>query len=144
MAFTYPVTARFHEVDRAGIIFFATIFSYCHITFEELIIERLGSFEEAVGRRGWGLPVVHTEADYFAPIRVGDRLNVSLCSARIGKTSVNFAYEVVGVDGVLRAKVRIVQACIDLQSFRPRSVASELVEALRSAGVDVPEVTANS
>jgi len=31
----FPV--RFHDVDRAGIIFFAKILEYCHAAFEDLL-----------------------------------------------------------------------------------------------------------
>jgi hypothetical protein len=36
--FVHHHTARFFEIDRAGIVFFGRIFEFCHEAFEELLL----------------------------------------------------------------------------------------------------------
>ena len=47
MAFEYGLTARFHEVDRVGIVFFGRAYEYAHICFEEVLT---AAFGEEIGR----------------------------------------------------------------------------------------------
>ena len=130
-AFERVVTPRFHEVDRAGIAFFGRVFEYCHVVYEELLgaVMGQGGLDAAFDRLGYGTPVVHAEADYRAPSRFGERLDVGLAVEKLGKSSISFAYSVVGADdGVVRATGRVVCVTMDLATRsaerRPRSSAT--------------------
>ena len=136
--FTHEFTVRFQHVDRAGIAFFARAFEYCHEAFEELLIAsaQLNVFES----EGWGMPLVHAEADFRAPMRLGDRLRVTVRVAELGERSIQFAFDITDLDGELRARVRHVHAFIDLTSFRPRAVPEGLRAGLDRLGLlqDLP------
>lgn len=135
MAFEHTVTVRFHEVDRAGIVFFGRAFEYCHIAFEELLTAALGHVAAGLERGGWGMPLVHAEADYRRPMRMGDRLAIALAVERVGRRSIAFAYAIRGPDGDLRATARLVHAFVDLDGFRPRDVPAELLQGLSRLGL---------
>ena len=131
MAFEHVVTVRFQHVDRAGIAFFGQVFEYCHAAYEEMLVAAGLSLREIFDQGGWGMPLVHAEADYSRPMRMGDRLAVALEVARIGRSSLTFEYTVRGAEGrELRATVRLVHAFIDLDGFRKLTVPPSLVEAL--------------
>ena len=131
MAFEHVVTVRFQHVDRAGIAFFGQVFEYCHEAYEEMLVASGLSLPEIFDQGGWGMPLVHAEADYSRPMRMGDRLAVALEVARIGGSSLTFDYAVRGAEARdLRARVRLVHAFIDLDGFRKREVPDDLREAL--------------
>jgi 4-hydroxybenzoyl-CoA thioesterase len=137
MAFEHSVTVRFAEVDSAGFVYFSRLFEYCHVAYEELVAsiagESLGVFFSA---RGWGTPVVHAEADFERPIRLGERLRVSLSVSAVGERSMTVDYVINGVeDGGLRARARLVHAFIDMQSLRPIPVPADFAGALEDRGV---------
>jgi YbgC/YbaW family acyl-CoA thioester hydrolase len=135
MAFEVVVTARFFEIDRAGIVFFGRIFEYCHVAYEELLGKALGSMEEAFRAPEWGTPLVHAEADFNSPIRLGDRITVALTLDKVGERSLSFGYRLTGEDGVLRATAKLVHAVIDPRTFRAIPAPASLLDALRRAGV---------
>jgi YbgC/YbaW family acyl-CoA thioester hydrolase len=131
MAFEHRVTARFHEVDRAGIVFFGRAFEYAHVCFEEMLAAAFGEVATVFDRHGFGMPLVHAEADYSAPTRQGDRLIVRLTVERASERSVTFAYAIVGEDGRLRVTVRLVHAFVDFADFRKLPMPAAFREGLR-------------
>ena len=73
MAFVYETTIRFAQVDPAKVVYFARVYEMAHEAFEEL----MGSLGFPVGplfeESEWGMPLVHTEATYRRPWRLGER-----------------------------------------------------------------------
>ena len=135
MVFRHSVTARFFEIDRAGIVFFGRFFEYCHATFEELLARLYGNPEESFAAGRWAMPLVHAEADFQKPVRMGDRIDIALGVERLGERSVTFAYALTSADGAPHARVKMVHACIDLKTFKPRAVPDDLVAGLTRLGL---------
>ena len=119
MNFEIPITARFHEVDRAGIVFFGRVFEYAHICYEELINAAFGSFGDLFEELGFGTPLVHSEADFRRPIRQADNLVVRASVEKLSSRSITFRYDLLG-DGVddLRCVVRLKHAFVSMADFR--------------------------
>ena len=119
-------------MDRAGIVYFARVFEYCHVTYEAMLADALDLNLEAFFQTSpWFMPLVHSEADYERPMRVSDRLVVSLEVERVGARSVTYAYRIEGHDEELRATAKLVHACVDREGFAPLAVPAELIEGLR-------------
>jgi 1,4-dihydroxy-2-naphthoyl-CoA hydrolase len=141
MPFTHVVTVRFNEVDRAGIAFFGRVFEWCHEAYEELFSAAGLAMQEIFDRESWGMPLVHAEADYRRPMRLGDRLAIDVRVERVGSRSVTFAYTVRGegkAGGDIRATARLVHAFIHLASFTPRQVPACVRDALDGMGLLPP------
>jgi 1,4-dihydroxy-2-naphthoyl-CoA hydrolase len=127
---------RFHEIDRAGIVYFATIFQYCHEAYEDLLVELVGNLEEFFRTKDWGLPLVHAEADYAQPLRLGDRVKISLRPARVGERSVTYEYTLTDeATGAPRATVRLVHACITVPGFASRPLPDDVRAGLARLGL---------
>lgn len=134
--FVHHHTARFYEIDRAGIVFFARVYEYCHAAFEELQTRAFGHPGAIFDSLGFGMPLVHSEADYTRPIRLGDRLEIALRVAKVGARSVTFAYTIVGEDDrAPRAKVTLVHAFIDMTSFKGIQTPPSFLEGLARVGL---------
>ncbi|MBL4845357.1 MAG: acyl-CoA thioesterase [Planctomycetes bacterium] len=140
--FITRVRVRFHEIDRAGIAYFARSFQYCHETFEDMLARALDVDLERFFREStWMLPLVHAESDYRMPIVLGQDLRIELKIARVGKTSVHFAYRIIGEpDGVERGKVTLVHSCVERQGFITRPLPDELIAGFKALGLIPPEV----
>ncbi|MCO5168654.1 MAG: acyl-CoA thioesterase [Planctomycetes bacterium] len=136
-AFERTLLVHFHEIDRAGIVYFARIFEYCHRVYEELLAEVVGPLEAFFQQKDWGLPLVHAEADYARPLRLGDRVRVRLVVERLGERSVTFGYTLTcAATGEPRATARLVHACVTLRpAFAPRAMHPDYVAGLRGAGL---------
>ena len=139
MPFEHRITVRFNEVDRAGIAFFGRVYEYVHAAFEELLRAALPDFLEVFDapRARWGMPLVHSEADYRRPMRHGDRLLIRASVERLGRRSITFRYLVCGADDPedVRATVALVHAFVDLTTFEGLDAPEALVEGLRRVGV---------
>ena len=121
MSFQYSVTARFHEVDRAGIVFFGRVYEYAHICFEEMLHAAFERPDTIFEQLGFALPLVHSEASFSRPIRQGDRLDIAMEVATLSSRSITFAYRLCGQGNPddLRAVVRLKHACVSFPEFKP-------------------------
>lgn len=136
-AFVTRLRVRFHEIDRAGIAYFARSFQYCHEAFEDMLSKALDTDLERFFREStWMMPLVHAESDYAAPIVLGQDLRIELRIAHLGKTSVVFAYRIVGEpDNVERARVKLVHACVEREGFRKRPLPQPLIAGFKALGL---------
>ena len=136
MAFTYEVSVRFHEVDRAGIAFYGRVFEYAHVAFEELLMAIDSSWTSVFDDLGWGMPLVHADADFKRPMRLSERLCVSVEVESIGDRSLTFAFELTGAqDGIVRATARQVHVFVDMERFESIPVPDEMRQGLAGLGL---------
>lgn len=127
MSFRATIPVRFQDVDAAGVLFFGRIFDYCHQAYEELIgsfgVDRAHYFAGA----DYLVPIAHAEADYRSPIRLGERVTVTIDVTRMGRASVRLRYRVTGAAAEdLRAEVMTVHAFVDRATMRPISIPEPL------------------
>jgi acyl-CoA thioester hydrolase len=77
--------------------------------------------------------VARAEVDYMEPIYEGGRFyDVNLWVESIGNSSFTMAYEVVGDNGVVHAKVRTVQVAISMETKKSRPLKDSEREFLNS------------
>ena len=116
------------DTDAAGVLFYARLFEFSQRAFEHhcagcgFPITRFWS-------EGVLSPVVHVEADYRAPLRLGDAIAVEPSVEAIGDTSFRMAYVVRKQDGTLAAEALVVHACVSREG-KSVSVPTTLREAL--------------
>jgi 4-hydroxybenzoyl-CoA thioesterase len=118
--FRLPVHVRWGDCDPAGIMYFPRFFERFHDAMERWFEVSLGLPYDAliVGRR-LGLPSVHTEADFRVPCRFGERLEVELQVAKLGRSSIELSYRVVVAgESEPRLTGRTICALMDLDPAR--------------------------
>lgn len=137
MAFEHRITARFHEVDAAGVVFFGRYFEYAHQAFEALLDRALPAGESPFERVGFGLPLVHVEGDFARPTRRGDALVIRTVIERWTERSVTFRHTVVGEGDPadVRAVVRLKHAYVRFPEFKPVPRPAAFVQAMEALGV---------
>lgn len=142
MPFTFTTPVRFADVDHAGIVYYPRFFHLFHLAFEELFRVRIGprAYLDVLDRRRVGFPAVRAEADYKAPLRFGDTVDIELSIARLGTKSITFRYRVFRAaepdrPRVLAADGQVVCAVTDLSRF----VAVEVPEDIRALLADLVE-----
>jgi 4-hydroxybenzoyl-CoA thioesterase len=117
--FLHQRPVRLEEVDAAGIVFFPRILGYCHDTLAELLSGLRGGYAALLMERGIGLPTVHVDVDFTAPLRFGDTAKIELTVARIGRSSATFDMSLSRArDDVAAARVRLICACTTLSTLR--------------------------
>ena len=94
----HSVTVRLHHTDAAGVLFYSRLFELVQEAFETAMEAGGLPLGELLRDRGFRIPVVHAEADYTAPVRVGDVLEVRL-AFEAGTRSLRVKAEVVDAGG---------------------------------------------
>jgi 1,4-dihydroxy-2-naphthoyl-CoA hydrolase len=92
--FKAQTQVRMHDTDMAGVIFFANQFRFAHDALEDFVESEGFSFEDVFHKNDFVFLVVHAEADYLAPLRVGQSLEVEVSVERIGTTSFTVFYRI--------------------------------------------------
>jgi 4-hydroxybenzoyl-CoA thioesterase len=125
--FVHVHRVRFEEIDAAGIAYFGRFFTWCHDAMEAMLAPIDGGYVGLVRDRKMGLPAVHVDADFAAPLRYGDGVRVAVTVERIGTSSVALRFELSRLpDAEKIATVRHVVAHTDMAAMRSRPVPDDV------------------
>jgi len=135
VAFQHSFTVRFGEVDAAGVVYFARIFDYAHRAYEDVLTHLGFPLDRILQEDGWGMPLVHAEADFVRPMRLGESLTVDVDITALSERRVSFGFSIRDDRDTVRAVVRCDHAFVDIASFRGRQAPSDFVEAAQRLGL---------
>lgn len=94
MPFITTNKVRMHDTDMAGILYFPRQFRFAHDALEDFIESEGMTFEQIFHHEKFVFVIVHAEADYYMPVKVGDALEIHLYIERIGASSFTVAYKI--------------------------------------------------
>lgn len=110
--YTHTFTVALHDTDAAGVLFFGHLLRHAHDAYEAMMADRGVSLARILAEGEVHLPIVHCEADYGAPIRHGDVVEIEVEPRRVGDTSFTLLYQF-RVDGRPAASALTVHVSID-------------------------------
>ncbi len=122
---------RLHDIDAAGILFFAKQFIFAHDTCEEFLAQIDFPLSKTIKQEPFLLPVVHAEAQYLRMVTVGEEIGIHLQIGDIGNTSFSIVSDFVNANGDLVGKVKIVHVSIDKLTKKKIPLPSHLRSALQ-------------
>jgi 1,4-dihydroxy-2-naphthoyl-CoA hydrolase len=126
-AFCIERDVRFQDVDAAGIVFYPRVLEYFSDAFIAFLGERGTKLAEVLRENRWGAPLRHAEADYFKPLRYGDRIEVALVRARLEEGEVSVGWRVARCsDGVVTSVGQTVHVFVDMRTFKRCAIPAEL------------------
>ena len=129
MEFASESIVRLYDTDAAGFHFFGSQFRFAHEALENFL-EHIGQpIAKTLRDREMLFPVVHAEADYRAPLSVGDRLSVRVVVRALGERSFSMGYRLVLADGREAGSVVTVHAAVAVAS----GASCPLPDAVRAA-----------
>ncbi|GDY11864.1 hypothetical protein LBMAG53_07420 [Planctomycetota bacterium] len=127
--YTHPVTVRLFHTDAAGVLFYGQQF----MLMEEALEAALAQVGLPVGADPRAMPVmpvvVHADGDYRAPVRCGDRLDITVSVSAIGETSLTFMYRLLR-SGVEVGLGRTIHVCLDSRTGTASAVPPQWRAAL--------------
>ena len=125
MPFSYPYSIGLHDSDAAGVVFLASLIRICHQAYEAFL-ESVGfGLGKIIQERQFGLPVAHVEGDFKRVMRVGDKVEIRLRVAEIGRSSFRVEYEVI-LNNTVAATAATVHVCVNPDTYRARDLPEEL------------------
>ena len=118
---------RFSHCDPGGIVYFPHFFDFINATVEDWFDEAVEApFEPRLMQRRLGLPVVMAQCEFYRPCHIGDRLEMGLAIARLGRSTIDF--QISGkVGGEERLRARQVIVMVSLEGYRPVPIPEALL-----------------
>ncbi len=90
---------RFGDIDSAGVIHFHHLLRWSHEAWEESLhiygLKAIDIFPSLIDSNSFihvALPIVHCEADFFAPVRLANELEIELSPLRLDAGSFQVKY----------------------------------------------------
>lgn len=125
--FVHPVTVRYLEVDRQGVVFHMWHLAYLDDAMTAFL-EHAGAPYAGLLADGLDVQLVHTELDWAGAVGFGDDVGVAVAAEAVGRTSFTLGFEVLrSGEPVVRARTVYVVVATDGSGKRP------LPEPLRAA-----------
>lgn len=118
------------ETDATGVIYFSELFKLALEVFEAYLYEKQFTLQHMIEQKAFLMPIVHAEADYTSPLRVGDRVSIELTTERIGTSSFTLKTLFSCRDNPIGI-VKIVHATVSPQSGRSIPIPRILLDALQ-------------
>ncbi|MCP5302681.1 MAG: acyl-CoA thioesterase [Pseudomonadales bacterium] len=113
---------RFGDVDPAGIAYYPRINNFIHEAFENLWEEYIGErYYLLIQEKRIAFPMVHTEIDFRAPLRFGDRPVIKVTCFHLGRSSLGIRY-VFDVNGVICVDAKTKTTCIDADKLKSQPI----------------------
>lgn len=126
------VVVRLPHTDAAGILFYARIFEIEEELFERWLEAGGLSLRAMLERTLAPTPVVHCEADYRLPVRVGDRLETRLEGVETGRASYELRWAL-DLAGRRAMDVRVRRVAVDATSGGSVDLPEPLLRWLRES-----------
>jgi len=134
-AFAGERAIRFQDVDAAGIIFYPRLLEYCHDTLVDFYAAAGAPLHENLRAPTWLAPIRHAEADYFKPLRFGDRIEVAIVAAVLADSEVALGFRIARSEGgEVCAVVQSVHTFVEPRTFQRCPVPEPLRAAFLRIG----------
>lgn len=122
-----------NDIDAAGIAYTGRLITIAMETLEEGLAKAGLDFAAILREGRFGLPLVHVEADFTAPFRHGDVVDIDLWCDGISDRSYTCRIELRQSGGdAVAATLRFTAAVIDLATFRSVAVPAPFRAALET------------
>jgi acyl-CoA thioester hydrolase len=136
--FTHHLDVRFRDCDPMGHVNNAVYLTYLEQARFSQWRALWGFGEQPVpGNTRPGIILARVEIDYRKPARYGERLEIRIGLAGIGRSSFTYEYEVVEADGSVVAVARSVQVMYDYAMGQPVPVPDDIRTMLTGSHPDV-------
>ncbi|MGC1879278.1 MAG: thioesterase family protein [Rhabdochlamydiaceae bacterium] len=117
--FVYHTHVRLKDTDVTGVLYFTEQFRMAQEALEEFLKERGFPLRQLLDSP-YLMPIVHARGDYFAPLTVGDELEISLKVVKLGTSSVTLEFTFHDPDRKFDVgKVQIVHVVMDKEKRVP-------------------------
>mgnify|MGYP002713273167 CR=1 FL=1 len=137
-AFIYKTqfTSRIHDIDAAGVLFFARAFYHAHDAYEALLAHHQQSIADIL-ESNIILPISHSEADFKAPVFLNEAIDIEIYSQVINDSEYSLTYHFIDTRGKVRIKLNTQHVCLDKKT-RERTTLPVSLKTILSTEAKYP------
>jgi acyl-CoA thioester hydrolase len=121
---------RYHEVDLQGVLFNARFLEIADVAQLEFF-RMLGWDLAQLNKSGFDPVVVNVQANFTAPARFDEQLDIAVACTSVGNSSVTLDYIIMRGKSIL-ANISIVHVNVDFGSGKSVPIPDEIAASLRS------------
>lgn len=129
---TFETTIRLQHTDAAGVTFFARLFELAHLAFEDMLDAIGHPLPQDLAGAPVAYPIVHAEADYRAPMRMGQRVRIDVAVDDVRSRVFKLLYVFTLEDGTHAADAQTIHAAVGRGVRDATVLPPDLVAALRT------------
>lgn len=132
--FCYRTTIKLRDTDATGVLFFTEQLRLALEAFETYLSSLGISLNSLLASSGYLMPIVHAEADFAAPLRLGDAIEIHWGLENIGNSSFTFvSHFLKAEDRRSSGKVKIVHVAVDKHTGSKIVLPKAVLELLQAA-----------
>ena len=129
--FRYEFTTRIHDIDAAGVLFFARSLYHAHDAYEAFLNQHKQSIAAMLGS-DFILPISHTEADFKAPVLLNENIIIEIFCQEIKEDEFSLRYQFLDNNNKIRLTSLTRHICLD-SSTRKRKKLPESIRSILTA-----------
>ena len=129
--FSLPVRVYYEDTDAGGVVYYANYLKFCERARTEWLRTFGVSQQALIDEQGLGFVVRSVQADYLAPARLDDALEVITQVAMLRRASILFEQQLMRGQELLFT-ARVLLASIDLRRQKPVAIPASLHALLES------------
>ncbi len=137
--FRFQTRIRFIDTDASGRIHYTAMFRY----FESAEIEFMRTLDLVYKERDFTFPRVHVECDFRIALQHDDLIDIEVCLAKLGRSSIRMEFRTLRGGDVAATGV-IVVACVARNTQRAIPIPDFLRRKLESAMANPSEAEKES
>jgi acyl-CoA thioester hydrolase len=127
--FSISIRVYYEDTDAGGVVFYANYLKYMERARTEWL-RQLGFEQDELSMRERVLFAVRSvKLDFIKPARFNDLLHTTVTVGKRGNASLTFLQQVQR-DAVALCQGEIKVACLDVDSFMPRSIPEQIISQL--------------
>ncbi len=121
---------RMHDTDMAGILYFPRVFRFAQDALEDFLDNTGYTFHQIFKKDHFIFVIAHAESDYFAPVFVGDKLEIHVTVSHIGTSSFTVLYEIYNQDKVHVGRAKTVHVTLNTTHRKAIPIPEDLKKLL--------------
>ncbi|MCE5329850.1 acyl-CoA thioesterase [bacterium] len=130
--YIYKTKIKLYHTDAANLIFYSNLFNLAYECYEEFLENSDFSVLKIINEGKILMPVVHAEADYIKPMRLGDKIEIQLSLFSSGKSSYRLDYNFYNENKEKVAFAKTAHVVISIDNYRPVKIPEKLLNSLKT------------
>ncbi len=123
---------RMHDTDMAGILYFPRQFRFAHDALEDLLAKEGFTLHHVFQKEDTIFVIVHCEANYYAPLYVGDEITIEVTVEKISVHSFTMVYEIYKIDRSHVGSAKTVHVTLERLSRKKTAIPDKMRQLLQA------------
>ncbi len=123
--FSSTITTRIHDIDAAGVVFYAQIFYFAHNAYEDFLNHHQQGIKKIL-KSDYSLPIKHTEADFKAPIFLNECITIEITLHELKESEFTLNYSLSDVSGNTRVTALTQHICLDRNTKKRKNLPAAM------------------